>query len=377
MNTTIDAVAAEVAPTIGAAPSRPRMLLHGLDTVQLCYYLGQTGAGGIDAEKLLAEREAMRHAGIDEGRPILLGNREFLLSPSGSRSGYPFVLNDADFRVEYGPHNKPPFFVTFRSEALWRDTAAGLHRAFLHWAESVGYAVFKPETLTRVDLCFDYALDALDFDEDCFVSLSSKDSQHREGGQIQTFTFGRSDIVLRVYDKVAEIQQQSGKVWLFALWGQNENVWRIEWQVRKAVLRRFGISSLQDLLDHPQPLLVHLAGVHDTLRVPTADSNHSRWPLHPLWIDLQQQIGRMQNLGTGQPVDRPMVLAYRKAQLAIAMQGYLKLLAAIHAVQTAKPMVEQDEALSVFKAELFKLHDPLGWKLDVSRRMKQIELGQW
>ena len=52
------------------------------------------------------------------------------------------------------------------------------------------------------------------------MSLASKDSKHREGGRIQTLTFGRDDVVLRVYDKVAEIEQQSHKTWLFASVGR-------------------------------------------------------------------------------------------------------------------------------------------------------------
>jgi hypothetical protein len=52
----------------------------------------------------------------------------------------------------------------------------------------------------------------LDFDEDSFVSLLEKDAKHREHGRPQTFTLGRGDVVLRVYDKVAEVRQQSDKV---------------------------------------------------------------------------------------------------------------------------------------------------------------------
>jgi hypothetical protein len=101
-----------------------------------------------------------------------------------------------------------------------------------------------PESVSRVDFSFDYSLPVVDFHEDCFVSLSSKDSQHREDGHVQTFTLGRGDVVLRVYDKVAEIKQQSDKVWLYLLWGQDANVWRLEWQVRKPILGTSGFVPL-------------------------------------------------------------------------------------------------------------------------------------
>ena len=70
-----------------------------------------------------------------------------------------------------------------------------------------------------MDFTFDYLLPSVDFDEDSVVSLSGKDAQYRENGRLQTLTFGKSDVVLRIYDKVAEIEQQSDKVWLFQLCG--------------------------------------------------------------------------------------------------------------------------------------------------------------
>ncbi len=90
-------------------------------------------------------------------------------------------------------------------------------------------------------------------------------------------------IFLRVYDKIAEIKQQSDKVWFFLLWEEDENVWRIEWQIRKAVLKKFGIVTFNDLKNRQGDLLYYLAVEHDTLRIPNNDSNKSRWPLHPLW----------------------------------------------------------------------------------------------
>jgi len=65
-----------------------------------------------------------------------------------------------------------------------------------------------------------------------------------------TMVLGRTpalcDVVLRVYDKIAEIKQQSANVWFYALWGQEDYVWRIEWQVRKALLRSYEIQMFAD-----------------------------------------------------------------------------------------------------------------------------------
>ncbi len=355
----------------------PKRLLHGFDTIQCCYYLVAPANSGIDAARLEAQREALRQTGQADTSPIQLGGRDFLLSPSGSRSGYPFVLSDSDYRIEFGPRNNPPFFVTYRSEAIWRRSVPALHQEFLDWVAGLGYQPVKPETLTRVDFCFDFHLPLLDFDESSFLSLSSKDAQHRENGEIQTFTFGKGDVVLRVYNKVAEIEQQSQKVWLFDLWGQREDVWRVEWQVRKEVLRRFGISNFADLEARLKALLEYLATDHDTLRIRTKDSNPSRWPLHPLWIEIQRFIASMEVWGDSPPVDSSIVLNHRLAQMGISLLGYLKKIGAIRCVQTKRDEISIDDAIRALDMLLRQAHDPFTWKIDVEKRIKAIQLGEW
>ncbi len=121
-------------------PSGFTFLLHGIDTLQCAYYLRCEPGSTIDFAVLLAQREALRASGSRDPAVVALGGAEFLLQPYGSGSGYPLVLTNADFKIECGEFNRPSFFVTFRSEALWRDSAAILHSRFLTWAECVGLA---------------------------------------------------------------------------------------------------------------------------------------------------------------------------------------------------------------------------------------------
>jgi hypothetical protein len=169
-----------------AVAESPRFLRHAIDTVQCCYYLVPRGEPGIDFVQLRAQRESLRDVRNPEPQPLSIGGTEFLLAPHGSPAGYPIVLSNRDFRIECGELNKPPFFVTYRSEALWREPVEALHQRVLAWAEAIGYVPVKAETLSRVDFCFDYQLPLVDFDEDSFVSLAQKDSQHRENGVVQT-----------------------------------------------------------------------------------------------------------------------------------------------------------------------------------------------
>jgi hypothetical protein len=353
----------------------PQLLLHGLDTVQCCYYLAATESATINFDRLLTQREELRLAQSRDPEPLVLAGEEFMLSPNGSRSGYPLVISNRSCRIEFGEHIKPSFFVTYRSEALWNWSLTTLQSWFLAWASELGLEAVSEETLSRVDFTFDYHLPAIDFDEDSFVSLSTKDAQHRQDGLVQTFTLGRSDVVLRVYDKVAEVSQQSDKRWLYKLWGRDNEVWRIEWQVRKDVLRRFGIRTVDGLHERYGDVLRYLVTEHDSLRLKTSDTNRSRWPLHPLWDDLRSQIANLDCLGVYReerlrpPCDEQM------AKVAIQVYGYLKRVAALDAIKTGKPLGRPSEALRTLEPMLEQLHDSFAWRLDVSKRIKQIELG--
>jgi len=354
-----------------------KFLLYGHDSVYCAYYLQCCFGEGIDFEMLSVEKEKLRQQKSKDPKPITLGGMDFLLYGYGSSSGFPFVISNRDFNIQFGENNVPNFFVTFPSEALWRKSSYLLHVEFLEWALALGYKEYQPESLSRVDFSFDYHVPEIDFDEDSFVSLSSKDSQYRQEGIVQTFNIGKGDIVLRVYNKIDEIHQQSEKVWFYDLWGEAQNVWRIEWQVRKEKLRLFGIHTFIDLKQREGDLLRYLANEHTTLRTKTNDSNRSRWPLHPLWIDLQGKIEELESLGIDRCMDEDVVLEERELRIAISMYGYVKRIAAIQCLKMNEHMVSKEDAIIYLEALLSRVHDPLIWKTDVEKKTTQMRLGKW
>lgn len=354
-----------------------KLLLHGIDTLQCAYFLKASPGQGLDFGRLAMEKEQLRQDKRRDPVAVTLGGVEFFLQPYGSSSGYPFVLTNEDFKIELGEFLNPSFFVTYRSQGLWRHSARGLHERFLKWVGGLGFVPQRVEAISRVDFSFDYAMSEIDFDQDSFVTWSHKDSRHRQNGTAQTFTFGKGEVVLRVYDKGAEIRQESHKTWFYELWGQQDQVWRIEWQVRKSLLRSLGITAFEEFEAKKPVLLRFLAEEHDTLRCPTGDSNRSRWPLHPLWQDLQ---GRIADMGLGQSHSvnaREIVLQERMLRMAISIYGYLKRVAAISCVERGVPMLSCGDAYQHVEALIKKVHDPLSWEVEVKKRIKAIELGEW
>jgi len=176
---------------------------------------------------------------------------------------------------------------------------------------------------------------------------------------------------------VAEIKQNSHKDWFFDLWGVKENVWRIEWQVRKDTLKRFGIRKFEDLTKKKKSLLKWLSNEHDTLRIPSTDSNKSRWPLHPLWMDVQKLIEEMPAAENGNEVDDEAALRGREQRIIISIYGYLKRLAAIRSLTSKKRNQKLDKTLERMGNLVKRIHDPMSWELDVEKRTTEMELGKW
>lgn len=156
-----------------------KLLLCGLDTIECAYYL-QAGADcKLDFEALREQRETMRQSKHPEAGVLKLGGMEFLLSPNGTKSGYPFLISNQDCTIQFGEFNDPSFFVRYSSFALWTKGAKVMHERFMAWAESLGFITMRQEGLSRLDFAFDFHLPVIDFDEDSFVSAADKDSQLR------------------------------------------------------------------------------------------------------------------------------------------------------------------------------------------------------
>lgn len=307
---------------------------------------------------------------------VELGGMEFALSPNGTRSGYPFLISNQQWSIQFGEFNDPSFYVSFRSLALWHKGAKALHDEFLQWARSLGYVPHKPEGLSRADFAFDVHLPVVDFDEDSFVTQAEKDSQHRKNRKVQTFTFGRDEIVLRVYNKSDEVNESSGKYWLHPLWaGPTEDVWRVEWQIRKETLKRFGLRTFEDLFGGCGDALRYLVQEHTSLRVKTEDSNNSRWPIHPLWQLLSAHIDSLPAQGVYRELNQRALLDETLMRIAISIQGYLKKVAAIECLKEGRPMLSQGQAIDRLLPLLDKVHDPLTWRPDVNVRIQKLRVG--
>lgn len=353
-----------------------KLLLSGLDTVECAYYLAPGSECKIDFAALREQRELMRRFKDTEQIVFELGGIEFMLSPNGTKSGYPFLISNKECTIQFGEFNSPSFFVKYSSFSLWHEGAKAVHEKFLQWARGLGFEPLRSEGLSRCDFAFDFHLANIDFDEDSFVTLADKDNKHRKNGKVQTFSFGTGEIVLRVYNKTDEIREASQKTWFFPMWdGPTDDVWRVEWQVRKETLKRFGLRTFDDLFEGYGDLLRYLVAEQTSLRVKTDDSNRSRWPVHPLWSLLSEQIDTLPAQGVYREINPQMHLDETLIRMAISIQGYLKKVAAIECLKEGRPMLSQIQAMDRLIPLLDKVHNPLTWRNDVQRRIDVLRIG--
>lgn len=97
-----------------------------------------------------------------------------------------------------------------------------------------------------------------------------------------------------IYDKILEIKQHSpDKVWFLDLWRAGgwdgrAPVTRIEMRYTRDFLREIGLLNHYDLLDRLGDLWRYGTQVWLRYCVSTTDVNRARWPLHPLWVLIQQ-----------------------------------------------------------------------------------------
>lgn len=343
----------------------------GIDSLYLSAFVDGLG---IDWERLRFEKERLACAPGEDHAAIEFGGERFALRRFG-RKPYSFVLKNRAFELQLGERVQPRCYAQFGSELLWQERLEGAVKRFREILARVGTYETRPEVVSRVDAAFDFVVPNPDFDSGHFVSRAEKDARWRENGAPQSFQFGKGEIVARVYDKVAEIQQQSGKHWLFDIWGTNESVWRCEFQIRGPRLKEAGIATVEQLRAYLPALVRSLAQDHTSLRIPSRDSNRSRWPVHPMWkgliaaaarlVEPPERVQPRLHDGIEYPLDR---------QLA-SLEGDLKGVAALLSRNCPERPLTLAQLLKWLPRQMQRRHCPELWRADVLAKIRKRELG--
>ena len=129
-----------------------------------------------------------------------------------------------------------------------------------------------------------------------------------EGKEVKSgLRLGLGDIMLRIYDKVLELKRDVAKQSLFAsVWGKAEYneqpVTRVEFQLRRPVLRQLGVDTYTDLLEKVSGVWKYCTFGWAVLCAEAVDMENrhqDRATRHEFWQEIQKA-----DWGSYQPVER-------------------------------------------------------------------------
>lgn len=238
-------------------------------------------------------------ASIDENErsaaQVSLGDHLFEVSSKGSGL-FAYVLTDNWFRIAVASslsRQLPLCLCQVSSELL---TSQGQEMAVKALFAVVGKLGAKGESpkVSRVDLCVDFVPGCdMNFENRAWVRRARKIYQFWDGSNFTGCVIGMGgDVLARVYDKTAEIKV-SGKKYLHSIWATKgwdgmSPVWRVEFQFKRAFLVSMGLDLVTDVTAAYASLWAY--AIQNWLRLTEPlpeDDNPSRWPIHPLWVELQ------------------------------------------------------------------------------------------
>jgi|GEM_PF-432016 hypothetical protein len=181
----------------------------------------------------------------------------FTIKPHGTK-GFSWILIGSDFSYKIAnssaPGSRPNAMIEIRSEALWRLGPKEVIKIALSLIEANGGHIIEAKP-SRVDLCVDFLMPEALWSSDLMeyaVTRASDFAPYYRFKKLTGIRIGKGVISARLYDKPLEIQQQSRKVWMFDIWGLKEvpegkKIIRIEFQMRREVLKQLGLRKVEDL----------------------------------------------------------------------------------------------------------------------------------
>ncbi|MHB8510113.1 MAG: hypothetical protein ACYDGR_15975 [Candidatus Dormibacteria bacterium] len=271
-----------------------KVLSAGVDSLYLSAK-GELREGVI--ELLASKRDEARAAG---GASVVAFSPEdsFLIREHGWR-GYPFWLSSPSRELFLGAAD--PFPTAYLQLHSAHIHTVGLEEAVKGIRELLANHVFavdaQPLLVSRADVYADqqgWIPSREDFARFVCRGVHRKvyevpRQMHQSGRHLSGFTFGRGDILARIYDKTLELSSR-GQTWPSLVWDGHDTtapVWRVEFQFRRKGLLSFGVRTVDDILDSRQDLWEY--GTRWlSLRTPGAHSQSWRWDEAPEWSELRE-----------------------------------------------------------------------------------------
>jgi hypothetical protein len=275
-------------------------LLSGIDSLDLGLYVEWRS----DWKRRLKVMDKMKQKSRREGDQIVSmpSGREFIFKPGGKGENYRFHLQFEAYHLFIGkaaqPKSSPNVYLSITAKTLWLD---GIDKALSWIAEDlkiIGGGSIKFIQVSRVDLCCDFLIPgglSYEFLKAHKITRSINGRIFFGHDQLQTCYIGdaKSPTELRIYNKGLEVKQEGTKLWFLDLWKREtpDDIWRIEYQLRRDALKKSGINSIDDLREKQTALWSYLSKRFFSLRLPDNEKAERR-TIHPFWSEVQESFGQ-------------------------------------------------------------------------------------
>jgi hypothetical protein len=332
-------------------------ILHtGIDSL----YLSYSGTLHPEIEKKLEQCKNYAQSTDPEEQAkavIYLVDHNFMVKPTG-KGKYAYVIVDNWFHIQVARSTTtqiPMVYIQISSELL---TGSDIPRIIVN-VNNLVHTIGKDygtASVSRVDICTDFTtgIDIASLPHSAWVSRSDKFNAYYERKQLTGYVFGEgSPISCRLYNKTVELKKSKKTylepIWQKAGWNGTSEVWRLEYQYRRQVLRELQILNINNLINKLSLLWAYSTEDWLKLTLPsTTDTTQSRWPLHPLWLKL---ITASWSGETGAPLMR-----IRKQRLPNDDQLFINGLSAITSIMARDGLADFDEAMEAYKVEAHAFH---------------------
>jgi len=254
----------------------------------------------------------------------------FNVHSSGRHGGYAYHISRGDLHIFFSRRkdmNTPNVLVDIGSLSCWNPGFDTVLQTVEDLLENYGFHVVK-NTISEVHLCSDFIgqdIESLPLENYRYwITRANKFSAYHDRRKLEGVTLsqdigrlglsdsqddyfepkkpdetgvriGKGDIMLRVYDKVLELKHDASKQLVFAsVWGKetyNETaVTRVEFQLRRPVLKQMHVHSLEDLREKVAGVWKYLTVDWTRFAQNTVDRDNrhqDRAVMHPWWQSVQ------------------------------------------------------------------------------------------
>jgi hypothetical protein len=274
-----------------------QFLLSGIDSLDLGLYV----IWGSDWKRRLHTLDKKKQLSRKQGGLLinLPSGRICNFRPNGKGENYRYHLQFEAYNLFIGiaarPGTSPNVYLSIDAKTLWFK---GIETA-LSWItedlKAIGGGSIQFVQVSRVDICCDFWVPGgLSYEFLLYhkVTRTDKGNLFLDKDDVETYYVGdkKTPIQLRMYNKGVEVQQKGGiKLWFLELWQRKstEDIWRIEFQLRRTALRDFDINSLDDLKEKQAGLWHSLTSKWFSLRLPDNEKAERR-TIHPFWCAVQE-----------------------------------------------------------------------------------------